>query len=82
MVDQLMPLVAIFKRFIQKIFYPTIDRMCKITTPILFIRGMKDEIVPMDHTKRLFDAATTCKFKDLYECEDGDHNSTWKIGGD
>ena len=57
MVDQLMPLVAIFKRFIQKIFYPTIDRIGKISCPILFIRGMKDEIVPCDHTKRLKEKA-------------------------
>lgn len=50
MVDQLMPLVAIFKKFIQRLFYPTIDRIGSITCPILFIRGMKDEIVPCDHS--------------------------------
>ena len=43
---------------------------------------MKDEIVPCDHGKRLFDAATKAKFKELYECENGDHNMTWKIGGE
>ena len=82
MVDQLMPMVALFKRVIQRIFYPTIDRIGKITCPILFVRGLKDEIVPNDHTKRLMDAAVACQFKQLYEVSDGDHNSTWKIGGD
>jgi pimeloyl-ACP methyl ester carboxylesterase len=82
MVDQLMPMVALFKRFIQRIFYPTIDRIGKIKCPILFIRGMKDEIVPNDHTKRLMDAAEACEFKQLYEIGGGDHNSAWRIAGD
>ena len=63
MVDQLMPLVARFKQFVQKIFYPSIDRIEKVTSPILFIRGMKDEIVPHDHTEKLFKKAENAKFK-------------------
>ena len=82
MVDTLMPMVAIFKSVIQRIFYPTIDRIGKIPAPILFVRGMKDEIVPHDHTQKLFEKATSSKFKQIYECPDGDHNNTWKIGGD
>ena len=50
MVDKLMPLVAIFRKFIQRIFYPTIDRVGKITAPLLIIRGLKDEVVPCEHS--------------------------------
>ena len=50
MVDQLMPMVARFKILIQRVFYPSIDRINKVTSPILFVRGMKDEIVPYEHT--------------------------------
>ena len=82
MVDQLMPMVALFKRFIQRIFYPTIDRMDKITNHLLFVRGMQDEIVPSDHTQRLFNKATKAASKTVYECPNGDHNNTWKIGGE
>lgn len=57
MVDSLMPLVAKFKYFIQRLFYPTIDRIDKIECPILFIRGVKDEIVPSDHTLKLYNKA-------------------------
>jgi hypothetical protein len=46
MVDHLMPLVAIFRKFIQKIFWPSIDRIGNVTAPLCMIRGMKDEIVP------------------------------------
>jgi len=50
MVDALMPTVAVFKGLIQRIFYPTIDRIGKITSPILFVRGENDEIVPSHHS--------------------------------
>jgi len=82
MVDQLMPMVATFKSLIQRIFYPTIDRIPKVTSPILFIRGMKDEIVPKDHSQRLFEASKSARFKQMYECPEGNHNETWRIGGE
>lgn len=63
MVDALMPMVARFKYFIQRLFYPSIDRIGKVTSPILFVRGMKDEIVPNDHTMKLYKKAGKAKFK-------------------
>ena len=50
MVDRLMPLVARFKAFIQRIYYPTIERIGSISAPLLLIRGEYDEIVPSDHS--------------------------------
>jgi len=82
MVDQLMPMVAIFKKLIQRVFYPTIDRIGKIENHILFVRGIKDEIVPSDHTDRLFEQAKKATSKRIYACPEGDHNNTWKIGGE
>ena len=78
MVDQIMPHVAPFKIFIQRIFYPTVERINKVTCPILFIRGLKDEIVPCDQSKKLYDAAKSAKFKELHEVANGDHNRTWQ----
>lgn len=43
---------------------------------------MVDEIVPADHSKRLFEKATKAKSKTIYECKNGDHNNTWKLGGE
>ena len=48
MVDKLLPLIAPFKFLVQRIFYPTIDRIGKVTCPIMIIRGIKDEIVPSE----------------------------------
>ena len=50
MVDTLMPTVSYFKKYIQRVFYPNIDRIPSNTSPILFIRGLKDQIVPCDHS--------------------------------
>jgi fermentation-respiration switch protein FrsA (DUF1100 family) len=77
-----MPLVAKFKFLIQRLFYPSIDRIHKVTSPILFVRGMQDEIVPNDHTERLFKAATSSKFKTEYKVANGCHNQSWLKGGD
>lgn len=64
MVDQIMPHVAPFKFLIQRIFYPTIDRIGSVTCPILFIRGMKDEIVPCQQSIKLYESAKSAKFKE------------------
>jgi len=58
-------------------FYPTIDYVESITSPILYVRGMKDEIVPSDHTGRLKEASKKSKFVQIYECAEGNHNMTW-----
>ena len=74
MVDHLMPMVAVFKKFIQRVFWPSIERVGNITAPICFIRGNKDEIVPFTHSKTLYDTALKAKFREFHEFPDGDHN--------
>lgn len=46
MVDALMPLVASFKTLIQRIYWASIDRIHLVEIPMLFVRGLRDEIVP------------------------------------
>lgn len=82
MVDHLMPMVAKFKFLIQRIFYPTVDYIRKATCPVLIVRGVKDEIVPSFHGVELHRSAINAKFSTLYECAEGDHNNTWRIGGE
>jgi predicted esterase len=53
-----------------------------VTSPILFIRGMRDESVPNYHSVKLYEKAKSSAFKSMYVCHEGDHNSTWKIGGE
>lgn len=44
---------------------------------MLFVTGNKDEIVPHEMTKSLFNNATKAQFKRIYIVEGGTHNDTW-----
>lgn len=44
-----------------------------LTFPALFVHGIDDELIPMEHSERLF-AAYGGAIKDVNYC-DGDHNS-------
>ena len=46
MADKLIPYASSVKGLVQNIFWPSIDRIEKVTAPILFVRGMRDELVP------------------------------------
>jgi hypothetical protein len=52
-----------------------------LETPILFISGLRDELVPPPHVKRLHDEAVRCRIKHFYVVENGTHNDTWFRGG-
>ena len=52
--------------------YPSIDRMGRITCPLLVIAGDDDRVVPLEDTQRLFDAAHGPK--QLVVIEGADHN--------
>jgi uncharacterized protein len=52
--------------------YPSIDRIGRITCPLLVIAGDDDRIVPLEDTKRLFDAAP--EPKQMLVIEGADHN--------
>lgn len=81
MVDAILPFLSPFKFLIQRIFYPTVDRIGKVKCPILLIRGLRDEIVPCQQSLVLYSKAKKARFKDILEVKDGDHNNTWRIGG-
>ena len=45
----------------------------KLTFPALFVHGIDDDLIPMDHSERIFEAYGGA-VKDVSYCE-GDHNS-------
>ena len=57
MVDHIFPLLSYFKHLVQRIYWPSIDRIPNVKVPILFLVGMNDEIVPSNHANRLYEAA-------------------------
>lgn len=78
LVDIMFPKLSFMKGYIQRNFWPSIDRVGKITQPILFVMGknskkyifsfifsaMKDEIVPPDQMVRLFSKAEKTVYKE------------------
>ena len=60
----------------------TIDLVPELDTPMLFVTGKKDEIVPYEQTIQLHDAATNARFKDIFIVKKGTHNDTWYVAGD
>ncbi|MBI5117675.1 alpha/beta hydrolase [Candidatus Poribacteria bacterium] len=59
--------------------FSSIDRIAAIKSPILFIHGDDDEIVPYELGRQLFEAATADK--DFYTIRGARHNDTYVVGG-
>lgn len=51
----------------------------RLTTPILFIHGTKDELISVEYSKLLYEQATGPK--DLLLVEGANHNDVWEVGG-
>jgi fermentation-respiration switch protein FrsA (DUF1100 family) len=58
--------------------YPSIERITRIRCPLLIIAGDRDSIVPMAHSRRLFDAAS--QPKQFVVIENADHNDDTLAG--
>lgn len=63
MVDKMFPYVSFFKKFILKNHWRTIDLIGKLGMPMMFIIAAKDELVPPQHSERLFQSATLSEKK-------------------
>jgi fermentation-respiration switch protein FrsA (DUF1100 family) len=59
--------------------YPSIDRVAKLRSPVLFIAGEDDRIVPLEDTQWLFDAAP--EPKQLVVIRGADHNDEALFAG-
>jgi pimeloyl-ACP methyl ester carboxylesterase len=82
MVDQLMPMVAPFKALILRIGWNSYEIAPTLKTPILYLAGAADQLVPHSHMLELFKASgksSTCAR--LHVVKKGTHNETWLQGG-
>jgi fermentation-respiration switch protein FrsA (DUF1100 family) len=52
--------------------YPSLDRIARVRAPLLVIAGDQDRIIPLENTRRLYDAASTDK--KLVVVPGADHN--------
>jgi abhydrolase domain-containing protein 13 len=65
LVDHLMPKVAVFKSLILRNYWPSIARINEIRCSILFIAGLKDELIPHAHMLKLHEAAVNTPYKEI-----------------
>jgi len=77
MVNVIFPKLSRFKNLILRNFWPSHDRIQNLKTPMLFISGQKDELIPSDHMMELYKRATSSVFKEKFDVPDGGHNDTW-----
>eukprot|EP00250_Pteridium_aquilinum_P029925 c40343_g1_i1 orf=493-1443(-) len=59
----------------------TIDIIQKVSEPVLFLSGSRDEMVPPSHMQRLFAASSNSRSL-FIEFPTGTHMDTWVHGGD
>ena len=80
------PLSSIYRVVIEFKFtlpgdmFPNIDRIKQVTCPLLVIHGTKDEIVPIEHSKELFEKAASIK-KMAFFVEGAGHNDIESVAG-
>ena len=66
--------------FVVPDFYPNIDRIGKISAPLLLIHSRDDELIPFAQGEQLFAAAV--EPKESYFVPGAHHNDAYAIGGD
>jgi pimeloyl-ACP methyl ester carboxylesterase len=83
MVDHLMPLVAYIKGLVLRIGWNSQHIAPTLKTPILYLAGAQDQLVPHSHMLELY--KLSCKAPSrlarLHVVENGTHNETWMQGG-
>ena len=60
--------------------YDVLEKIRKLSSPLLVLHGDRDEVVPFSHGKRVFDAAPRPKW--FYTIAGAGHNDTYLVGGD
>lgn len=82
MIDQHMPHLKLFKSFLLRSRWPSLERVKEIRRPTLFIYGENDEIIDCKNMLTLYDSATKAAYKQIHMVKNGDHNTCYMYGGE
>ncbi|KAL1468130.1 hypothetical protein MTO96_025638 [Rhipicephalus appendiculatus] len=66
--------------FCYKNQFRSIDKVPKVTVPVLFVCGLSDALIPPSMTQRLYQSCSS-PMKRLVTFESGTHNETWECRG-
>jgi fermentation-respiration switch protein FrsA (DUF1100 family) len=61
--------------------YDTLERIGRVTSPLLVIAGERDSIVPIDQSRRVYDSAVSVR-KKFFSIPHADHNDGELLDGD
>jgi len=75
--NKIFPIFKPFIKYLLKNFWPSLERMPKITQPILIFSAEKDQIVPPEHSELLKNAAKNSSYCTLYCIKNATHNDAW-----
>lgn len=78
MIDVVLPPLR-FAKAMNRNPWDSISAIRSLETPILFISGLRDELVPPQHVKSLYDAALRSALKKFFAVDTGSHNDTWFV---
>jgi len=82
MVNSLLPWVAPFKFLILRMYWDSEKIAPKISLPILYLSGDKDEVVPFSHMKSLYEISGKASiYSKMHIIRGGMHNDSWSKGG-
>merc|ERR1712048_214399 len=81
MVDQIMPLVAPMKFLILRMKWESKYIVPHLKSPILYLAGDQDEIVPHSHMLQLYKTSKLSRLLRMHIVRNGTHNETWVQGG-
>jgi len=82
MVDHLMPIVAPFKSLVLRIGWNSFEIAPTLKTPILYLAGAADQLVPHSHMLELYKSSgKSSRCARIHVVKDGTHNETWVQGG-
>ena len=66
--------------FFENLNCPNIDRIGKITIPIIILHGTADGLIPFQHSKELYTRATNARYKELVAIVRANHDRMHKFG--
>ena len=82
MAHEIFGVLACMKGWILTNHWRNIDNVKDITLPIFYVTGRYDEIVPTQHTTRLYEASKKSAHLAYWINMDGTHNDTWDVNRD
>lgn len=81
LVDILMPWLAPIKYWVLRMRWDTLSLAPNLTAPVLFLSGLRDELIPPAMMAALHSACLNSSDRSIHVVPDGTHNDTFMVGG-